>query len=71
MVPKLQRALCKMKLGTKAYSRVLVPNFTIIFANSFPKILLLGKFGYETSKCDGRSVPIMQTSPSVKSVIIQ
>ena len=40
-----------------------------IFLNFIPKKLFWGKFGSETSKCDGMSITIMQYSPSLQSVI--
>ena len=51
MIPKLERALFKMKLDTKGYSRVLILNSIIVFLHFVPKIAFLGKFGPETSKC--------------------
>ena len=51
MLPKLQSALFEIKPGTKAYSRVLIPNLTIVFINSVPKILFLGEFSSESGKC--------------------
>ena len=51
MIPKLQSALFEMKIDTKWYSRVSIPNFTIVFVNSVPKMIFRSKFGPELSKC--------------------
>ena len=40
-----------MKLGSKGYSRVLIPNLTIVFVDSFLKCFFFGIFGQGTSKC--------------------
>ena len=40
-----------MKLGSKGYSRVLIPNLTIAFVDSFLKCFFLGIFGQGTLKC--------------------
>lgn len=44
MVSKLQIALFKTKLGAKTYSRVFIPNLTIVFVNSAPKMFFLTTF---------------------------
>ena len=51
LVPKLQINLFRMKIRTKRYSGVLIPNLTIVFLSSIPKIPFLSKFGFTTSKC--------------------
>ena len=50
LIPKLQSALFRMKIRTKSYSGVLIPNSTFVFLSSVPKISLLGKFCPATSK---------------------
>ena len=37
--PKFQSALFEMKLGSKGYSRVLIPNLIIVFVHFVPKML--------------------------------
>ena len=44
MVPKLQNALFKMKIRTKRYSGLVIPNSTTFFINSVHKTPFLGKF---------------------------
>ena len=39
-----------MKLGSKAYSRVLIPNLAIVFVNSVPKIHFLGQIWFGNFK---------------------
>ena len=52
LVPKFQSSLFEIILGSKGYSRVLIPNLTTVFVHSVPKMLFFfGKFGQETSKC--------------------
>ena len=51
LVPKLQSALFRMKIRTKRYSEVLIPNLTILLLSSAPKVPFLGKFGFTTLKC--------------------
>ena len=51
LVPKLESAMFKMKLGTNGYSRLSILNLTIAFLIFASKIPLLDKSCPETSKC--------------------
>ena len=42
LVSKLPSALFEMKLSKEAHSKVLIPNLTIVFVNSVPRMLFLG-----------------------------
>ena len=50
LVSKLQSALFRIKLSTKGYSGVQILNSTVVFSNSTPKILLLGKIWCQNFK---------------------
>ena len=56
LVPKLESALFKIKIGTTGYSKLLIPNSTIVFLGSVPEKPFLEKFGRQTSKALFNSV---------------